>query len=118
MLTNKERIDEMHRRVEQMQAEKRNRITRISGIAAAVACVAVIVAVGIVMPEWTDQIVTSANESMRASMFSDSTALSFIIIGILGFALGICFTAFCFRLKKWQDDKKADKQEDKHDRND
>ncbi len=116
--TNEERIDRMHQRAEQLQTEQRRRMTRLSRMAAAAACIAVIAVVGAVMPQWSDLVLMSSNESMRASIFSDSAALSYIIIGLLGFSLGIVFTAFCFRLKKWQVNKKTDKQEELHDRDD
>jgi hypothetical protein len=118
VLTNDDRIDEMHKRVNALQNARRDRITRITGITAAAVCAGVIIAVGAVMPGWTEEVLLPSGESMRASMFSNSPALGYIIIGLLGFSLGIVFTAFCFRLKKWQDGKQADKQEGLDDRDD
>ena len=42
---------------------------------------------------------------MSASLFSGSGALGYIVIALLSFLLGVSVTVFCFRLKKWQDER-------------
>ena len=44
---------------------------------------------------------------MSTGIFSDSSVLGFVVIGIVAFLLGIAVTMFCFYLKK-----RKDKRED------
>ena len=53
-----------------------------------------------------------------ARILSDSAILGYMIVGLVAFILGISFTIFCFRLKKWIDEEKTMKRENGDDRND
>jgi hypothetical protein len=34
----------------------------------------------------------------------------YIVIAVIAFALGVCVTAFCFRLKRWKDLKNEEEE--------
>ena len=53
-----------------------------------------------------------------ASIFTNNGILSYVIVGLIAFILGISFTIFCFRLKRWSNEEKTMKRENGDDRND
>ena len=113
MHTNEERIAAMHRRANELEREKRNRISFEAGAVSVVLCFAAVIALALYMPTLTDTGVVAHEEgSLYASILIRSGALGYVVIGIISFLLGVSVTVFCFRLKKWRDGKAA---EDDHD---
>lgn len=111
MHTNEERIEAIRRRaaqIEQKNRQSRVRVMQSAGIAAGFLCV---IALAWIMPDITAAEVPAAiAESMRGSIFSDTGALGFLVIGVISFLLGISVTLFCFQLKKWSDRKNSEQQ--------
>ena len=106
MRTTEERIAEMYRRRERIVREGENR--RLTGICAlsAAACFAILTGVAMMMSRFSGTVLAGGPaDSMNASIFSGSETLGYIVISILAFLLGITVTVFCFRLKKWMDEK-------------
>ena len=106
MRTTEERIAEMYRRREQIVREQKNR--RFTGICAlsAAACFAILTGIAMMMSRFSGTVLAGGPaDSMEASIFSGSETLGYIVISILAFLLGITVTVFCFRLKKWMDEK-------------
>ena len=118
MRTNEERLEAMHKRTSELRAERKRRRSYISSVAGAVASVVFIIALSIYMPSIAQNITASADTGMRGSIFANSDILGYVVIGLVAFLLGISFTIFCFRLKKWSDDEKKIKREHSDDRND
>ena len=108
MRTDVERLEAMHRRAEEITAENFNKKKKIYYIAASLAAIAAIIALAIYMPTLNEGIKeVSDGTGMSASMFTDSSALSYIVIGIVAFLLGVAVTIFCYRVGKMQ--KETDK---------
>ena len=108
MRTNEERIAAMHVRANEIKKEDgvlRNRIIEDSSIAAGIVLVIVL---AVAMPGYAGLLTPEATtEAMSASIFSESSALAYIVIGALSFLLGITATLFAFRLKKMGDEEKT-----------
>lgn len=109
MRTNEERIAAMHKRAADLEKEKRQRKVRIIQALSAAACFAAVIALAVFMSGFSLAFTSGTNQGgMSASIFSESSALGYIVIGVLAFLLGATVTIFCFRLKKWQKDKDAE----------
>ena len=108
MRTNEERIAAMHVRANEIKKEdgvRRNRIIEVSSIAAGIVLV---VLLAVAMPGYAGLLTPEATtDAMSASIFSESSALAYIVIGALSFLLGITATLFAFRLKKMGDEEKT-----------
>ena len=105
MRSDEERIAALHRRAAELEKQKRFRRTRIMQISSVAACLVVIILLAAAMPGITALYSPQAvQESMNASIFTDSNALGFIVIAVLSFLLGVTATIFCFRLKKYRDE--------------
>jgi len=109
MRTTEERIIAMHQRAAQLERDRRNRMVRTVQAAGALACLLIIVLTAAAMPglSWSLYVQTISN-GMSASIFSGSSILGFLLIGIVAFLLGAAFTIFCFHLKKWQHEKDSE----------
>lgn len=119
MRTNEERIAAMHRRAAELEKEKGQRRGRILQAVSVAACFATVIVLAAFMPGFSQALVSGESQgSMSASIFSESSVLGFIVIGILAFLLGAAVTIFCFRLKKWQDGKEQENQAAPADRSD
>lgn len=112
MRTNEEKIEALHKRAAQLEKEKLRRRTRILQAASVTVCIAVIAALGFFMPDISNKIVANIDpNAMRASIFTSSAALGYIIIGITAFILGAAVTILCFYLQKWQKERDDDRED-------
>ena len=103
MRTDAERLEAMHKRAEEISAEDFSRKKKIYYMAASLAAIAAIIALAIYMPTLNADIAgASSGSEMSASIFNDSSALSYIVIGIAAFLLGVALTIFCYRIGKMQ----------------
>ena len=50
-----------------------------------------------------------AAELARSGLYT----LGYAVIGVLAFALGIVFTMFCFRLRRWREDSEKEDGDDR-----
>ena len=106
MRTNEERIAALHARAAELEQEKREQRVRILQAVSVTVCFAAVILLALLMPGFSQTFGPGNSQgSMRASIFSESSALGYVVIGILAFLLGAAVTIFCFRLKKWQKDK-------------
>lgn len=105
MRTNDERIAEMHARAAEMAGKQRAGRVRVAQSVAAVVSFAAVILLAVFMPKITSPEIApgGADEGMQASMLSDSGSVSYVVIAIVAFLLGAAVTAFCFKLKKWQE---------------
>ena len=102
MRSHEERFAEAKRRIAARQRERRLRRSRIAGISAAAACLALIVGCACVMPGFAvrSQAGSYSGFETAGSVFHSSAALGYIVIGLLAFLLGVCVTVLCFRLRQ------------------
>ena len=69
------------------------------------ACIVLIIVVSLHIPDMTNLVQNSA-PSQYGSLLLAAPYTGYILIGILGFALGICITFLMIHLKKMHNDKK------------
>lgn len=108
MLTNEERIVAMHARAAELNQQNRMRSTRIVQRVSVAASLAAVILLAIFMPQTEAfKIAVSRNtsENMQGSLFSSGGELGYVVIAVIAFLLGATVTAFCFRLKKYQERK-------------
>ena len=105
MRSNEERVAAVKRRVEQIEGQKRQRRNRLLALSPTVVCLAVIVGVSFAMPGISEKLAAGnyTEYETAASFFGGSAAAGYIIIGLLAFALGVCVTVLCFKLKAFRE---------------
>lgn len=106
MHTNEERISTLHNLAAQLKKKDQNRKTAAVMILSAAVCICILAGIAVLISQVSPSGFTEdAPGIMSASIFSGSSVLGFLVIAILAFLLGISFTIFCFRLKKYRDGK-------------
>lgn len=115
MHTNNERLAALYKRVGEIKKENRSRSVRLIQFAGCAACILLVITLALWMPETGSPPTLSGTGSMSASIFASSGYLGYIVIGIVAFLLGCAATAFCFRMKKWQENR--ENEDDSYDRN-
>lgn len=107
MRTNEERVAAVKQRAAQLERQKRQRQKRLLAFACACASLAVIVGAALALPHlqtsWR-----GAAYHMAASIFADSAAAGYVLIALLAFALGVCVTVLCFRLRVFHEESEED----------
>lgn len=100
MRSNEERVVEVKRRIEQKKRKDKLQRSRIVMAAAVAASLLLIVGLSAYMPEFTGQLSADSHShyEMTASIFHNSSALSYIIIGLVAFFLGVCVTILGVRV--------------------
>lgn len=115
MYSTEERLAALHRRTDELQKEKRHRRVRLVQTLSVTLCFALTIALAFIIPGFSDQMTAdTVPMSMSASIFTDSGALGYIVIGIIAFLLGIAVTVFCFRIRARQAED-VKEQGDSHD---
>ena len=112
MLKNEERIAEVKRRIEEKERQQKMRRRRIVSAVCIAACFAVIVGVSFAMPGIVGQIEpgTSSGCETAATSLGGSTALGYMVIGLLAFILGACVTILCFRIHQLNKEEQTEEQ--------
>ncbi len=106
MRTNEERIIALH--ISALKLEKERRIRRVISASAAgfVMSLATVIILALLMPAMVEKVLpVSSIGGLSASIFTGSSILGFFVIGFVAFFLGVTVTVFCFRLRKWQEEK-------------
>ena len=100
MRSNEERVAEVKRRIEQNKRQEELHRSRIVMAAAVAASILFIAGLSFFMPGIAGQISTDgySHYGMTASIFHNSSALSYIIIGLVAFLLGVCVTILGARI--------------------
>ena len=102
MRTTAERLAAAKQRARELERQRR----RVRGIlcAGTAACFAVIVSLALVMPGITEGFSdTALGGGMAVSIFS-GRSLGYLVVGLLAFALGVCVTVLCVRLRGHEGD--------------
>ena len=112
MRTTAERLATAKRRARELERERQRRRARGIFWAGTAACLAVIVSLALAMPDITERFSdTALGGGMAASIFS-GRSFGYLVVGLLAFALGVCVTVLCVRLRGHERDT-AD--EERHD---
>ena len=114
MLKDEERIAEVKRRIEEKERRQRLRYRQIVSAFCIAACFAVIVGVSFAMPGIVGQIEpgTSSGFETAATILGGSTALGYMVIGLLAFILGVCVTILCFRIRQLNKEEQTEEQKE------
>ncbi|MBR2511864.1 MAG: DUF4179 domain-containing protein [Firmicutes bacterium] len=100
MRTNEERIKAMHMRAAELEREKQRKRIQIIRVVSVAACFALTIGLAVFMSGLSAGSIEGADpDALRASIFSGSKILSYIVMGIIAFALGVFVTVFCFSIK-------------------
>ena len=112
MLKDEERIAEVKRRIGEKERQQRLRHRRIVSAFCIAACFAVIVGVSFAMSSIVGQIEpgTSSDFETAATILGGSTALGYMVIGLLAFVLGACVTILCFRIHQLNKEEQTEEQ--------
>ena len=105
---------EVKRRIAKKEQQQRLRRRRIVSAVCIAACFAVIVGVSFAMPGIIGRIEpgTSSGFETAATILGGSTALGYMVIGLLAFVLGACVTILCFRIHQLNKEEQTEKQKE------
>ena len=112
MRTSEERVQELHARMNTLTETKNRRRFILTSAAAFAVCIALTVAMALMISKLPVRIPGESGESAAASIFAEHEALGYVVIALLAFCLGSLVTIFCFRIKKHLEEKQND---DRHD---
>lgn len=108
MRTTDERLAAAKRRAEEMKRQERRRRGAIAVLACSAACLAVIFALALAMPSIAARLSGAEyGTGLTASMFSGES-LGYLVIGLLAFALGVCVTVLCIRLRRYEHEEESE----------
>lgn len=108
MRTSEERIHELHDRMNTLtETKNRRRFTMVSAAAFTV-CLAITVAMALMIARLPVRTPGDIGESAAASIFAEHEALGYVVIALLAFCLGALVTILCFRIKKHMEEKQTD----------
>ena len=112
MRSHEDRVAETKRRIAARNREQKLRRGRITVLAAAAACLALIVGASFAMPGIAARIQKREYSGFEtaASIFHGSAALGYIVIGLLAFVLGVCVTILCFRIRLLNKEEQTEEQ--------
>ena len=105
MRSSDERIASLHERAGEMRKTARARKVRIMQITSSVACVAFVIALAAFMPGIETKPMDTAPGGLHGSIFTETSSLGYIVVGIVAFLLGTALTMFLFRLREWREDR-------------
>ena len=100
MRTDEQRIKAMHSRAAEIEKEKRNKKAQIIRVVSVAASFILVVGLAVFMSGLSPAATgAAASESMGASIFSCSSMIGYITIGVIAFVLGTAVTVLCYSLK-------------------
>ena len=100
MRTTAERLAEAKRRARELERERQRRRARGIFCAGTAACFVMIVSMPGITEGFSD---TALGVGMAAGVFS-GRSLGYLVVGLLAFALGVCVTVLCVRLRGHEED--------------
>ena len=108
MRTSEERLAALHARAGEIRKTERARKANLARISATAACLCFVIALALFVPQVGPGSIEGTGPTdvvpggLYGSIFTDTTYLGYIVIGIVAFLLGAVLTMFLFRLKRWQ----------------
>ena len=114
MRTNEERTGLIHQRTAEIKRERQKKKQRALDMICIAACLLLIVGIGSFLPDWVVGIPGGEvhHASGAASLVGSHAALSYILMGIMAFLLGVCVTVLLYRLHRRNERKRREKLED------
>lgn len=113
MMTNEERIYLIHKKTAEIKLKNQKKKYKIISTTCLAICLLIIINIGAFMPDLM-QIVSNnrvnCTTTGAASLLVNSSALGYILIGILAFLLGICVTILLYRLRNRNKYKKQEEE--------
>ena len=109
MRTSEERVQELHRRMDNMEESSFNRRYLAICTAVCATCFAIAIAVAVFVSGLSIASGGQLSGGATASIFADNAALGYVVVALLAFCLGVVVTIFCFRLKKFMKGKRNDR---------
>lgn len=100
MRDNKDVTREVERRAAGLRAQNARRSSVLYAIAAVASCVILIVALAFAMPGIVPESFPEASGLYSATLLVDSSAGGYVLIGVVGFVLGVVVTLFCVQYGK------------------
>ena len=115
MRSTDERVAAVENRVKELERQKKQRQSRTISLSAAAACLFIVIGMGAAMPGIMAGLSQGdyTNTGMMASIFYEGGALSYVLIGLLAFALGVCLTVLCVLLRRRNQRDKEDENNDR-----
>ena len=105
MRTTAERLAAAKRRARELERERQRRRARGILCAGTAACLVVIVSLALVMPGIIEGFSdTALGGGMAAASIFSGRSLGYLVVGLLAFALGVCVTVLCVRLRGHEGD--------------
>lgn len=111
MRTDEERMEQIRRRTKKLRERDRKRKLMVLDVCCVAVCLVIILGIGAVMPGMSEQMQyrnVSGLTSGAASILGNSSSAGYIVIGILGFLLGVCITILMYRVHMRNKEKKSD----------
>ncbi len=101
MMENKDIVSEVLKRADKIKEEKARKRALMIRITTAAASLLLILSVSAFMPMIIDSVSSNnpTNYIHMGTIFSSSSALGYIVMGIGSFLLGIVVTLICYRVK-------------------
>ena len=101
MRMNEERVRLIHKRTEEIKEENRKKKQRILDSCCIVACLVLVVGIGAFMPGLVMSALGGVSHtSGAASLIGNHAALTYILMGLLCFLLGVSVTVLLYRLHR------------------
>ena len=118
MLSHEQRIAEVRQRVLKIEGRRRVRRARLITAGSGLLCLSLILGMSFAMPVAAERTAYygSGGFEAAASMFAAGSVRGYILIALVAFLLGVCFTVLCFRIRQIQHDRRGN--ENAHDRAD
>ena len=101
MLTQQERIEEIHRRSAENIRRQRKVRARVIGASAFCVSLTLVIVFAFKVPVIMENGMTGGTPGFPGSILADSPAAGFIVVGLLAFLLGVTVTLLCHCLHKW-----------------
>ncbi|MBR2188397.1 MAG: DUF4179 domain-containing protein [Eubacterium sp.] len=89
MRTSEERVQELHRRMNAMEKAKNRRRYQLMCAAACTTCLAITIAMALVIASLPIQSPGEITGNAAASIFADHASLGYVVVALLAFCLGV-----------------------------
>ena len=106
-------LERVHRRAAELKQQSMRRRIRLIQTASAAAGLTAVIVIALTAPNALPD-TEAAPAMMQASIFSGNSSLSYIVVGLLAFMLGIGVTVLCLKLRDYSG--RHTEQEKQHDR--
>lgn len=102
MRTTEERIGLIHKRTAELKKERKKKKQFTLDMLCIAACLIFVIGIGSFMPGWATGFADGEvhHTSGAASLVGSHAALSYILMGLMAFLLGVCVTVFLYRLHR------------------